>query len=135
MKWNRAHTCFFRLRYWWLDTRRGEQARIALFALAFIVALIALIRMPLAASASPLAPAQAIFPLVVQLIIALVMAVISYATRPKPQKPTPQAAAAPTTEDGLAAKHYFGTCWVTDEFLLAWKLVGTESIKSKGGKK
>ena len=80
-------------------------------------------------------PLKSIYWWVVQLIILIVAAAVSYAMRPKPQTPQPQAADAPTVEDGLSAKHHFGTNWVGDEFLLAWKLVGTVPIKTKGGKK
>lgn len=127
----------WRARYWWLDTPGGERAHLALFALSLLVVCIQLLRMFVAAVVAPPAgePAKAIYWWVVQLIIAIVAAAISYAMRPKPQAPTPQASEAPTVEDGLSAKHYFGTCWVTDEFLLAWKNTGTIPIKTKGGKK
>lgn len=71
---------------------------------------------------------------VVQLIIMVIAAVVAYALRPKPETPKPMSSEAPTIEDGQAAKHYFGTCWVGDEFLLAWKMMGTIPIKAKGGK-
>ena len=127
----------WRVRFWWLDTRSGERAHLIVMALAALVAAAQLLRMFVAAVVPPppSEPVKSIYWWVVQLIIAIVAAAISYAMRPKPQPPTPSAADAPTTEDGLAAKHYFGTCWVTDEFLLAWKLMGTEPIKTKGGKK
>lgn len=127
----------WRARYWWLDTRAGERAHLMLFALSLLVVFIQLLRMFVAAVVPPPPgePAKAIYWWVVQLIIAIVAAAISYAMRPKPQVPTPQASEAPTVEDGLSAKHYFGTCWVTDEFLLAWKNTGTIPIKTKGGKK
>lgn len=123
--------------YWWLDTSGGERAHLVLFALSLVVVCIQLLRVFVAAVVPPPPgePAKAIYWWVVQLIIAIVAAAISYAMRPKPQTPTPQASEAPTVEDGLSAKHYFGTCWVTDEFLLAWKNTGTIPIKTKGGKK
>lgn len=126
----------WRARYWWLDTPGGERAHLVLFALSLLVVCIQLLRVFVAAIVPPPGePAKAIYWWVVQLIIAIVAAAISYAMRPKPQAPTPQASEAPTVEDGLSAKHYFGTCWVNDEFLLAWKNTGTIPIKTKGGKK
>jgi hypothetical protein len=127
----------WRARYWWLDTRSGERAHLMLFALSLIVVCVQLLRMLVVAVVPPPPgePVKAIYWWVVQLIIAIVAAAISYAMRPKPQPPTPQASEAPTVEDGLSAKHYFGTCWVNDEFLLAWKNTGTLPIKTKGGKK
>lgn len=75
-------------------------------------------------------------PLVIYyIIIALLALAVSMALRPKVDS---TAAAVqdktPTTEDGLAAKHHFGEVWVDDEFLLAWKVVGTIPIKTKSGK-
>lgn len=127
----------WRLRYWWLDTRQGEIAHLVVLAISAIIVMIQILRMFVAALVPlpPDEPARSIYWWVVQLIIAIVAAAISYSMRPKPQAPTPQTADVPTTEDGLSAKHYFGDCWVEDEFQLAHKVVGTEPIKTKGGKK
>lgn len=127
----------WRARYWMLDTASGQRVRLVVYAGAALVTVIQMLRMLVEATvpAPPDEPAKAMFPWVVQIIIAIAAAAISYAMRPKPQKPTPQAAEAPTINDGLAAKHHFGTCWVSDEFLLAWKNTGTIKIKSKSGKK
>jgi hypothetical protein len=127
----------WRTRYWWLDTRSGHRAHIVLIVLSSLVVVIELLRMFIAATVRPPhpEPAKAIYWWIIQLIIMIVAAAISYAMRPRPQPPQPQSADAPTVEDGLSAKHYFGTCWVNDEFLLAWKNMGTEAIKTKGGKK
>lgn len=127
----------WRARYWWLDTRQGEIAHwiamcvFALVALASASQVVLLGVQPMSS-----APREAIWPAwVIQLIIALVSAAISYAMRPRPQPPQPQNATVPTTEDGLAARHYFGECWVEDEFQLAYKVVATTPIKTKAGKK
>ena len=126
----------WRLRYWWLDTRQGEIARrIVMYAFA-LIAVVQALRMANAAAQPPQPVVEAIWPWwVIQLIIMLVSAAISYALAPKPEAPKPQEIDAPTTEDGLSAKHHFGTVWVGDECLLAWKMTGTEAIKSDGGKK
>ena len=102
-----------------------------------LVCIIQMIKMVVAAANPPPAgePVKAIYWWIIQLIILVVAAAISYAMRPKPQAPVAQKADAPTTEDGQSAKHYFGTCWVKNEFILAWKQMGTIPIKSKGGKK
>lgn len=127
----------WRARYWWMDTREGEMAHWAGVWLGAIVCVVQLLRMFVAAALPPPPgePVKAVYWWVVQLIIAIVAAAISYAMRPKVEPPKPQEIEAPTTEDGLAAKHYFGTCWVDDEFLLAWKVMGRTPIKTKGGKK
>lgn len=126
----------WRFRYWWLDTRSGEYGHwvcVCVFALISIIQLIRLVVVAL--HPPPVTVVKAMWPVwVIQLIIMVVAAAISYAMRPKPEAPKPQKGEAPTTEDGLSAKHYFGTCWVEDEFILAWKQVGTIKIKAKGGK-
>ena len=127
----------WRLRYWWMDTRSGAQAHMGAFAIAVLVVIIQLIRVALAALVPPPPgePVEAVYWWVVQLIILVVSAAISYALRPKTEAPKPAAGDAPTTQDGQAMKDHFGTVWVEDEFLLAWKMVGTDRIRTKGGKK
>ena len=127
----------WRLRYWWLDTPAGAQAQMGVLAIAALVVVIQLIRMAMAALVPPPAgePAKAVYWWVVQLIIAIVSAIISYAMRPKVEEQKPQAGEAPSTQDGQAVKDHFGTVWVEDEFILAWKMMGTDRIRSKGGKK
>jgi hypothetical protein len=127
----------WRLRYWWLDTPAGRHAQLWAFALSVLATLLQLVRIAVAAVVppSPGTPRQAVYWWVVQLIILVVSAAISYAMRPKTEKPKPAAGEAPTVEDGQAVKHHFGTVWIEDEFILAWKVTGTVPIKSKGGKK
>ncbi|MDZ5815107.1 hypothetical protein U4I65_08680 [Stenotrophomonas maltophilia] len=128
----------WRLRFWWLDTRSGERAHWAAFYVGLFVAIVQFVRMCVAAALPPppeVGPAKAVYWWVIQLIIAIIAAAIAYSMRPRTQSATPQSGDAPTTEDGQTVKHYFGTCWITDEFLLAWKQMGTLPIKTKGGKK
>lgn len=126
----------WRLRYWWLDTRGGAEARIALLCGAVLVVIVQLVRLAVAALLPPPPgePAHAVYWWVVQIIIAVVAAIIAYALRPKIEAPQPQEAQGPTTEDGQAVKRYWGTHWIGDEFLLAWKVVGRDPIKGGGGK-
>ncbi|MBH1476318.1 hypothetical protein [Stenotrophomonas forensis] len=127
----------WRIRYWWLDTRSGEYARWASFYLGLLVVIIQIVRVYVAALQPPVPaqPTKAVYWWVIQLIIAIIAAAIAYSMRPKAQTPTPQSGEAPTTNDGQTVKHHFGTCWVDDEFLLAWKQMGTIPVKTKGGKK
>lgn len=127
----------WRWRYWWLDTPSGAQAHRWALGLSLFVLAIQVIRLCIAAALPmpPDAPAKSIYWWVVQLIIAIVAAAVSYAMRPKVEPPKPQDANVPTVEDGQAVKHHFGTVWISDEFILAWKMMGTIPIKTKGGKK
>lgn len=127
----------WRMRYWWLDTPAGAQARVGALALGVFVVIVQLIRMAVAAlTPAPVGePVKAVYWWVVQLIILVVSMAVSYALRPKVENPKPASGDAPTTEDGQAVKDHFGTCWVEDEFLLAWKMMGTDPIRSRGGKK
>ncbi|WP_241772683.1 hypothetical protein [Stenotrophomonas pictorum] len=128
----------WRLRHWWLDTPSGEAAQKYVFAFSVLASVIQFVRLAVMAliPAAPAKPIEAIWPLwVINLIVMVVVAAISYAMRPKPETPKPLAGEAPTVEDGQSVKHHFGTVWVEDEFILAWKVTGTVPIKSKGGKK
>lgn len=133
----RMNDAYWRVRYWWMDTEVGKQAQIAMLCLLVLIVIMELIRMSVAAFMPPPPgePVKAIYWWVVQLIIAIVSAIISYAMRPKVEEQKPQAGKAPSTQDGQAVKDHFGTVWVEDEFILAWKMMGTDRIRSKGGKK
>lgn len=133
-RWHYVWT--WRLRYWWLDTRGGRIAQWVGCGAALLVCLAQVARMWMSATMRPPGePVQAVAWWVVQLVILIISAAISYAMRPKPQAPEPAKVEAPTVEDGQSVKHHFGTVWVEDEFILAWKLMGTIPIKTKGGKK
>jgi len=71
----------------------------------------------------------------VQIAILVVSALISYATRPKPQKPEPQEVETPTAEEGKKPVKVYGTVWIEDAQMLGFKKMGRDAIKSKGGKK
>ena len=84
---------------------------------------------------APASPARAVSWWVVQIAIMIALAAISYLLRPKIEGPKPQEGEAPTVEDGLAAKEVYGTVWIDDPFFLAWKSLGSQAIRKKGGKK
>lgn len=126
-----------RLRYWYLDTDAGRHAQLWGFAGTLLLLLVQIVRMAVAAAfpeARP-EPAQAVIWWVVQLVIAVISAVIAYALRPKVEAPKPGEADTPTTEDGRAVPEAHGTVWIEDEFMLAYKVVGRVPIKEKAGKK
>lgn len=127
----------WRFSYWWLDTENGERAHWAGVCIGVFIVIVQLIKMFVAAALPPPPgePVKSVYWWVVQLIIAIIAAVVAYSMRPKPQVPAPQSNDAPTVEDGQIVKHHGGTCWVGDEFILAWKPLKPIPIKSKGGKK
>lgn len=73
--------------------------------------------------------------IIIQIIIFVVSLAISYAMRPKTEQVKPQEGKVPDVEDGTAYDRIYGDVWVEDSFILGWKNLGTEAIKSKGGKK
>jgi len=127
----------WRLRYWWLDTRQGEIAHVGLFVFSLLVLIGQMVRLAVAALVPPPPdePVKAVYWWVVQLVILVVSAAITYALRPKTEPPKPMEGDAPVSEDGTAVTDYFGTCWIDDPFVLAWKMTGTDPIRTKGGKK
>jgi hypothetical protein len=130
------HVWTWRLRYWWMDTEAGLRAQVVTCALSALVCVLDLIRMAVAALAPRPSgePAKAIIWWVVYLFLALIAAAVSFAMRPKIDKPSQDEPTGPTTEDGQAVIRYWGTHWIDDTFQLAWKVVGRDPIKGKGGK-
>lgn len=134
----KADVYYWRLRYWWMDTREGELMQRCVCAVFALAAAVQVIRVSISAVASwppPGKPVLAMPSWIIQLIIAVVAAAISYMMRPKQEKPKPKSGEAPTIKDGQGIKHHFGTVWVDDEYLLAWKVTGTSPVKTKSGKK
>lgn len=132
----------WRFRHWWYDKRSAAYARIGGLVVALLIALglmtrgaVLLTLTPPNAVAASAAPHEAIAPIVWALIVALVAAVAMVLLAPKPPKPPDQKTQAPTTEDGQAAVRYYGTNWCDPIAMLAWKVVGKDAIKTKGGKK
>ena len=128
----------WRARYWWLDTRPGQMAQFAAFGVGCLAAVLQLTHMMIVVATAPPqpdAPAQAVAWWVVQIVLLVVFAAISILMAPRIEDPKPQKVEAPTVEDGLAVRDVFGTVWIDDQFLLAWKGMGTIKIKKKGGKK
>ncbi len=121
----------WRLRFWWLDTPAGVLAQrwtMVLGGLVFVVQIIRLIITSLV-PLPPGQPAQSYFWVIVQVVIALVAAYMAYANQPKVEDATAQSGSAPTTEDGQDVLQVFGTVWVSDQFVLAWKMMGRDAIR------
>lgn len=132
----RARALYWRLRHWWFDTESGRKAGIASGVIAALVFVAQCVQMAVVAT-RPEPPPQAAWFWVVSLIIMVVAAAWAYSQRPKPQQPQEQAQESPLTADGVAAKDYFGTCWIAydQKALLAWKPVGRDPIYGESGKK
>ena len=128
-----AHVWYWRARYWWMDTEAGAQTHVVAFCVAVLVTIVELIKMFTTVPA-PAEPVKAVYQWVVQLIIAIVMALISYALRPKIEGVQPSNQAAPTVEDGQGIHEAHGDVWIEDQFINAQRVVGQEPIKSKGKK-
>ena len=134
---SRAYVYGWRLRYWWMDTDSGQFTRFALLCISLLAAGIHFAMAAYGAWTQPPTIERQlayINPWVVQLIIAVVMSLISYALRPKPQSAPPRDHEAPTVEDGQGIHEVHGDVWIEDPFINAQRLVGKEPIKS-GGKK
>ncbi|MGH1447874.1 MAG: hypothetical protein ACRBBM_00415 [Pseudomonadaceae bacterium] len=70
------------------------------------------------------------------LILGLMLAVaIVNALRPKQEQPAVQEGNTPTTEEGVKLRKVYGTVWIKEPSLVAFKKMGTVPIRSKGGKK
>lgn len=71
-----------------------------------------------------------------QFVIAIVMAVISYALTPKPkiQSPTAGALDIPSPKLGEPVPVIFGEVWIEDAAISYYGNGSTEKIKAKGGK-
>lgn len=123
----------WRLRYWWLDTPGGARAHRWTFAVSLVATVLQVTNLFVRAMAPrpPNQPAESYG----WIVILIISVIIAYAMRPKPQNAKPQDAQGPTVTDGQSVKRHYGEVWISDEFVLAWKMMGTEPIKSKGGKK
>ena len=132
----RADVWQWRVRYWWLDTESGAEWHVVFFCMSVLVLIMQLIKLALEALLPPPPdePVKSIAWWVVQLIIAIVSAIISYALRPKQEPPKPDAGEAPVVEDGQAVIEVHGDVWIEDEFILAHKVVRRSKIKAKGKK-
>jgi len=73
--------------------------------------------------------------LIIQIVLLIISLAMSYAMRPKSEPVKPQEGSIPQVEDGKAIVRIYGTVWKDDSTILGWKNLGTEAIKSKGGKK
>lgn len=132
---HRLHVWSWRWRYWWMDTPAGAQAHIVVLCLSALVVVCQFVGLAVAAlNPRPMHEQHAVIWWVVYLIVMLVAAAVSYAMRPKPESAKPTEAQGPTTDDGQSVVRYWGTHWIDDEFLLAWKIVGRDPIRASGGK-
>lgn len=71
----------------------------------------------------------------IQIAILIISAVISRAMAPAPPKPKPQNVETPIADEGRAIRKIYGTVWIDDSMIIAFDKVGTDRIRTKGGKK
>jgi heme/copper-type cytochrome/quinol oxidase subunit 2 len=130
----RLDTWYWRARYWWMDTEQGATAHVVTFVLCALVTVAQVAR--LAATALHPAPQQqAVVWWVVQLIIVVIGAILSFVLRPKAPKTKEPEQQGPTVEDGITFDNFYGTHWHEDQAMPEWQVVGKKKIKAKAGKK
>lgn len=131
----KSHRAGWLLRYWVMD-KHYEQLRLSAFALAVLVAVITIAAMYLShveqSAAGAGAPRGAFW---WYLVILVVSVLISYALMPKPQTPEARKQDMPVTKDGKSMVRIYGTVWIKDPAMLAWKNGAPEPIRKKAGKK
>lgn len=132
----KAHTWYWRARFWWYDTESGAYAKAGILVVAAIAGVLDIVKLSVTAYRvhTEQQPQQAVIWWVVYLIVALVAAALAYALMPKVEQQKPAEPKGPTTEDGQPGILYWGTHRAKDTFLLAWKITGRDPIKGKGGK-
>lgn len=128
----KAHTLYWRGRYWYFDTKGGAYAQAGGLILISVALIEQSVRGVIAASL-PGPHTQHAYGIIVVIIILLIIALAVYAFMPKPpeQKP-PMGSEPPSSEDGQPVIDILGTGWISDYFVLAWKPNGVQKIKSKG---
>lgn len=125
------------LRYWALD-KYHEQLRLAVLFLSALVAfalLVVLLQTLTGAADGAAMRADGGATIIIQIIMLVVSLAISYAMRPKVEPVKPQEGRIPQVEDGKAIRRLYGSDWFDDSSILGWKNLGTDAIKSGGGKK
>ena len=79
---------------------------------------------------------MAVSAIVVQVVVAIVAAIVSsYLSMKNLPNATAQSGSAPEARDGTAIRKIYGTVWVDDSQVLAWKELPPEPIRKKAGKK
>lgn len=74
--------------------------------------------------------------IVVQIVVAVVAAVVSsYLSMRNLPNATARTGGAPEAKDGTVIRKIYGTVWVDDSQVLAWKELPPEPIRKKAGKK
>lgn len=124
----------WRLRHWWLDTPQGKHAQLTLGVLVLLAMAVGFARAGIAVATDSAQPKQAFIVALVILVVALVVGLALAMSASKAAKPPDQEVKAPTTQDGRSAVRYYGTNWIEDPAQLAWRVVGRDGIKAKGGK-
>ena len=73
---------------------------------------------------------------VVQAIVTVVASVLmAYVNRPNIPNAKPATGGAPEANDGTVIRKIYGTVWVDDSQVRAWKELSPEPIRKKTGKK
>ena len=136
-KWARVLHWRWVLRYWVVDKYR-EQLRIVFMGFALFVLFVSVfggVFTYFEVKSEPHKPKEAAYQLIYYLIILIISLLVMMALQPKMEEQKPGENKAPEVEDGKSIRKVYGTVWVDDPMVLAWKDVGTLKIMSKSGKK
>ncbi len=119
------HITRWRLRYALLDTPAGRHVCLAL---ALVLAAVSAWQFYAGMRAHEAGEPQQAW---VQIVVAIVVALISYALTPKQPDAVDQVAEAPRLIDGAGVRMVFGEVWITDPAIIGWRKMGTKTIRGK----
>lgn len=71
----------------------------------------------------------------IYIAVLVISGLIAAATAPKQKDPDVAKIDAPEVKDGGGIVRAYGTVWIDDSMVLGWQQLGTDPIKSDGGKK
>lgn len=119
------HITRWRLRYALLDTPAGRHVCLAL---ALVLAAVSAWQFYAGMRAHEAGEPQQAW---VQIVVAIVVALISYALTPKQPDAVDQVTEAPRLIDGAGVRMVFGEVWITDPAIIGWRKMGTKTIRGK----
>lgn len=132
---HRATVWYWRARYFWFDTENGAWTRAGIIGALVLLSISQMIgaAVSLHTLATTDEPIKA-YTWLVQIVIAIIAAILVFALMPKVEAPQAKQQDMPTVEDGQAAVELHGDGWIEEEFIKAQVVLGKEPIKGEGKK-